>query len=107
MSAPFLSPVPGGVRVRVRVQPRAAHNRIVGHHGDALKAQVTAPPVDGEANAALERLFAAAAGVRRSTVRVVSGAKSRDKVVEVTTSDVATATARLERLAASSSGKVR
>ncbi|HUI26004.1 MAG TPA: DUF167 domain-containing protein [Candidatus Kryptonia bacterium] len=107
MSAPLISPVPGGLRVRVRVQPRAPRNRILGHHGDALKAQVTAPPVDGEANAALERLVAAAAGVPRSTVRVVSGAKSRDKVIEVATQDVAKTIARLERLADASAPKLR
>lgn len=96
MSASFLSSVPAGVRVRVRLQPRASHNRIVGRHGDTLKAQVTAPPVDGEANAALERLIAELVGLPRSAVRVVAGAKSRDKVVEVATADVATTTARLQ-----------
>jgi uncharacterized protein (TIGR00251 family) len=98
MKTPFLTPVAGGVRLRVRLQPRGSRNRIVGRRGDALKAQVTAAPVDGEANAALERLLAAAASVPRSTVRVVRGAKSRDKIVEVATTDAAAIAARLERL---------
>ena len=43
--------------------------------------RVTAPPVDGKANAALCAFVAARAGVARSRVRVVRGAASRDKVV--------------------------
>jgi uncharacterized protein YggU (UPF0235/DUF167 family) len=45
--------------------------------------RVTAPPVDGKANAALCALVAARAGVPRSRVRVVRGAAARDKVVRV------------------------
>jgi uncharacterized protein YggU (UPF0235/DUF167 family) len=44
---------------------------------------VTAPPVDGKANAALCSLLANAAGVAASKVEVVRGASSRDKVVRV------------------------
>lgn len=100
MKTAFVMPVAGGVRLRVRLQPRGSHNRIVGRYGDALKAQVTAAPVDGAANAALERLVAAAAEVPRSTVRVIGGTKSRDKIVEVATADAAAIAARLERLVA-------
>lgn len=45
--------------------------------------RVTAPPVDGRANAALCALVAELAGVPRSRVQVVRGAKARDKVVRV------------------------
>jgi uncharacterized protein len=99
MRMPFISAVPNGVRVRVRLQPRASHDRIVGQHGDALKAQVTAAPVDGAANAALERLLARVAAVPASAVRVVVGAKSRDKVLEVITRDPAALISRLRGVA--------
>lgn len=48
-----------------------------------LRAKVSAPPVDGKANRALRRLIAKRLGVPPSTVRVVRGEKSRDKVVRV------------------------
>ena len=45
--------------------------------------RVTAPPVDGKANAALTALIAKRAGVPKSSVTVVRGHTSRDKVVRV------------------------
>ena len=74
--------VEDGVRFVVRVQPRAKKTRVSGMRGDAIKIHVVAPPVDGAANAALIRFLAKQLGVRRSAVRIVSGATSRDKVIE-------------------------
>jgi uncharacterized protein (TIGR00251 family) len=73
----------GCVRFAVRVQPRASRSEIAGIHGDALKVRLSAPPVDGAANVALVELLADALGVQRRHVRIVSGATSRGKIVEV------------------------
>jgi uncharacterized protein (TIGR00251 family) len=73
----------GSIRFSVRVQPRAARSELVGLHGDALKVRLSAPPVDGAANVALGELLADALGVPRHSVRVISGATSRGKIVEV------------------------
>ena len=70
-------------RIAVRLQPRAPRDEIVGWRGGRLVIRVTAPPVEDRANAALCRLIAKRAGVPRSAVDVVAGARSRDKVVEV------------------------
>ena len=71
------------VRVSVHVQPRASRSEIIGQHGAALKVRLQAPPVDGAANEALVRLLAEALKVPERSVRVVAGATSRSKVVEV------------------------
>jgi uncharacterized protein len=73
----------GSVRVSVHVQPRATRSEIVGLHGAALKVRLQAPPVDGAANEALVALLAERLGVARRSVRVVAGASSRAKTVEV------------------------
>ena len=71
------------VRVSVHVQPRASRSEIIGQHGAALKVRLHAPPVDGAANEALVHLLADSLGVPRRSVRVVAGATSRTKMVEV------------------------
>ncbi len=67
----------------IRLQPRARREEVVGERGGAIVIRVTAPPVDGKANAALCAFVARAAGVSPSQVSVVRGQTSRDKVVRV------------------------
>ena len=55
----------------------------MGERAGAVVIRVTAPPVDGKANAALCAFVAQRAGVPRSRVSVVRGSTSRDKVVRV------------------------
>lgn len=83
MAAPWLREVPGGVRIAVRLAPRASRTRVLGLHGEALKVAVTAPPVEGKANALLVKHLAKRLGVAAGAVRIVSGELARDKVVEV------------------------
>lgn len=71
------------VRVGVHVQARASRSEIVGLHGAALKVRLQAPPVEGAANEALVILLAERLGVARRSVRVVAGATSRAKTVEI------------------------
>jgi uncharacterized protein (TIGR00251 family) len=73
----------GVVRFRVRVQPRSSRPGVDGLHGDALRVRVGAAPVEGAANEAVTALLAEALGVARRSVRIVGGASSRTKVVEV------------------------
>jgi len=69
--------------VAIRLQPRAKRSEVVGERAGAIVIRVTAPPVDGKANAALCAFVAKAAGVPGSAVEVVRGQTSRDKVVRV------------------------
>jgi uncharacterized protein (TIGR00251 family) len=74
---------PAGVTFAVKVQPRARKNAITGEVGDALKVALTAPPVDGKANAACLEFFADLLKVSRSSVTIASGQSSRRKVIRV------------------------
>ena len=87
---------PAPWRVQVLLQPRASRNRIVSRHGDAIKIQVHSPPVEGAANAALVELLATTLAVPRSAIRIVRGASSRTKLVEIRSNDVAGCQRRLE-----------
>jgi uncharacterized protein len=69
--------------LRVRLQPRARRDEIVGERAGQALIRVTAPPVDGRANQALVKLIAARAGVAKSSVSVVLGKGTRDKLVRV------------------------
>jgi hypothetical protein len=72
-----------GVLVRLRVQPRASSERLDGMHGDQLRLRLTAPPVDGAANAACIAFLAKTLGVHRAHIRLQAGEKSRDKVLHI------------------------
>jgi len=70
-------------RFSVRLTPRADRDAIEGVEDGVLRARVSSPPVDGAANAALVRLVASELDVPKGSVRIVSGASSRSKVVAV------------------------
>jgi uncharacterized protein (TIGR00251 family) len=73
----------GGCTFQVRVIPRGRREEIVGLHGDALKVRLTAPPVEGKANHALQVFLAGQLGVSPSAVEILSGHASRQKRVRV------------------------
>ena len=86
-SLPFI-PAGDGVRVRLRVQPRARRNQIDGvvteaDGGVAIKVAVTAPPEDGKANAAVIALLAKAWDLPKSALTVVVGAADRRKIIHL------------------------
>ena len=67
----------------VYVQPRASRSEVVGLHGTALKVRLHAPPVDGAANDALVALLAERLELPARAIRIVTGATSRAKTVEI------------------------
>jgi uncharacterized protein len=89
-----------GVRVDVRVMPRAPRDRIEAVRNGRLVVRVTAPPVDGAANDAVVALFAATLRVPRARIQVVAGATTRNKVVAIAGLDVATLDAILSAILA-------
>ncbi|HEX7029010.1 MAG TPA: DUF167 family protein [Gammaproteobacteria bacterium] len=73
----------GDLLLRLHVQPRASRDEIAGVHGDALKVRITAPPVDGKANAHLVRYLADEFGVPAGAVELVAGATGRRKLFRI------------------------
>lgn len=71
------------IRIAVYIQPRAKRTEIAGRHGSDLKIRVAAPPIDQAANEALLAFIAQRLGVRPREVRLISGATSRRKVLEI------------------------
>ena len=88
-------------RLRLRVSPGAERGAIVGRHGDGWKVRVAAPPEAGRANAEVVRLIATAVAVPPQSVRLVSGHRGRDKIVELAGIDAMLT----ERRLASAAGK--
>ena len=78
-----ITEINGGVRVEVKVQPRSSRNQIAGEQNGVLKIKLTAPPVDGEANAALIDFLAAYLQLPRRDIALVKGETSRHKIVEI------------------------
>ncbi len=73
----------GELHLRLKVVPRSSKDSIAGLLGDRLKVTITAPPVDGKANAHLIRWFAKLCGVPKSSVEVIAGETSRNKTIAI------------------------
>ena len=71
--------------LKVRVQPKASRNLVVGYEEGTLSLRVTAPPTESKANAGVIALLAKTLGIRKSKLQIIRGQSSRDKVVSVDT----------------------
>jgi len=74
----------GSLTFAVKVHPRSNKNALTGKLGNALKLSLSAPPVEGRANAACIEFFANLLKLPRSSVTIASGQNSRTKVIRVT-----------------------
>lgn len=72
------------VTLRVRVQPRASRDEWAGLQADRFRVRITAPPVDGQANAHLRAFLADVFGVAKNQVTLLAGETSRDKRWRIT-----------------------
>jgi len=74
-----------GAALTVRVTPRARRTEVAGILDDGtLRVRVTAPPIEGKANAALVDFLAEALGIRKNRIEIVAGEKGLDKIVSIT-----------------------
>lgn len=78
---PFLEAGTGGTYLRLRIQPGSSKKEISGVQGNALKIKLFAPPVEGAANKALISFLSKSLGIKKSSMSLASGERSRDKRV--------------------------
>jgi uncharacterized protein (TIGR00251 family) len=93
----MIRPIPGGVRILVKVRPQGGRDRVEGVQAGRIRVAVGAPPDKGKANRAAVQTLASALGVPRSAVSIVAGGASREKTVEVRGISAAEAERRLTR----------
>jgi uncharacterized protein (TIGR00251 family) len=82
MRRPPFAPVTTDL-VALKVQPRAAVDAVLGERGGLIVVRLKAPPVDGQANAALLRFLARRLGVAQGRLALVRGATGRQKWIRV------------------------
>ncbi len=83
MSSLRISERDGSVTIDIAVKPRSSHEGVGPVQGDRLVVLVNAPPVDGKANAAVQRVLAETFGVARSAVAIVRGETGKKKTVRI------------------------
>jgi uncharacterized protein len=83
VSSPAVRQSATGVRLDLRVMPRASRDEVGGLRDGRLVVRVTAPPVDRAANDAVVALLARTLDVSRRAIRVVIGETARSKTVEI------------------------
>lgn len=71
------------VRLNIKVSSKSRRSGINGWIGDTLKLRVTAAPERGKANQAMRALLAEVLGIAKQRIRLVSGAGSTRKLVEI------------------------
>ncbi|ELE5891504.1 YggU family protein [Vibrio fluvialis] len=71
--------------LRLYIQPKASRDSIVGLHGDELKVAITAPPVDGKANAHLSKYLAKQCKVAKGLIDIEKGELGRHKQIRIHT----------------------
>ena len=69
--------------LELHVQPGASRTEFAGAHGGRMKVRLKARAVEGAANQALVEFLAGYFNVRRASVRILSGERSRQKRVSV------------------------
>ena len=70
-------------QLAIIVTPKSGKNEIVGMKGDELHVRVTAPPENGKANKAVEKVISDSLGVPKSSISVVRGETSHHKMIAI------------------------
>ena len=69
--------------LKVYLQPKSSRNEIVGPYRDGIKVRITAPPFEGKANEGLIRFLAKTWDLTPSSIEIVKGHHSREKILRI------------------------
>ncbi len=83
MSAVYLKQDGADLLLRLVLQPKASRDKFIGLLGDELKIAITAPPVDGKANAHLIKFLSKQFKVPKGAITVEKGLLNRHKLVRI------------------------
>ncbi|MDH5696292.1 MAG: DUF167 domain-containing protein [Dehalococcoidia bacterium] len=70
-------------KISLRVYPSAARNEVVDFTDGVFRVKVSAPPVKGKANRELLAFLSQTLGVGKSSLTIIKGHTSRNKVIAV------------------------
>lgn len=70
--------------LRCLIQPKASRDEIIGVQDERLKIRITAPPVDGKANAHLIRYLSDVLDLPRSRIELLNGDTGKRKTLRIT-----------------------
>ncbi|WP_027858080.1 DUF167 domain-containing protein [Marinobacterium jannaschii] len=73
----------GDLILSCHLQPKASRDEFAGLHGDSIKIRITAPPIEGRANAHLKKFLGKQFGVAKSHISIISGELGRQKRVKI------------------------
>ena len=76
------------MKINVHITPNAKKSEVMGNDcnlfgEETLRVKVSAPPVDGKANKELFNILSKHFDVSKSKISIVSGEKSRNKIIEI------------------------
>ena len=71
------------MKIRIWVIPRASRNKLEKIEEKHYKVHLTTPPINGKANTTLIKFLSKQFKIPKSSIRIISGMKSRDKIIEI------------------------
>lgn len=72
------------MRIYIKIHPKSSQNKVLKISVNEYEAWVTAPPVQGQANIALQKLLADYFDVAKSQVEIVGGKSAKTKIIDIT-----------------------
>jgi uncharacterized protein len=82
--------------LKIKLLPRSSKSQIMGKEGEVYRVKVNSPPVDGEANKELISLISKKLGIPKSSIEIIAGKTSRNKIIRASGIDEKSASLLME-----------